>query len=280
MFFNVKKWADRFSEYPNRRKITKTDGTIEQVTVTRDEGTVFREGDKFNASTMNEFESRISSFDSKISNQLGTVDDASSASEAYTVGSYIIHNGVRYKVTAAIAKGDAFNEGTNISKETVNNQIAELNTKITSLNADLAKQWEKIYPVGSIYISANPTSPAELFGGIWEQIKDRFLLAAGDTYTAGDSGGSASHSHTLSDNGAACIGNFTDVTAFSTGYKYFWKDYSTGTNMWAWTHNNDGQFTSSTNHYNDGTFVRLTGSTDMTNSMPPYLAVYMWKRTA
>ena len=79
---------------------------------------------------MNELESRISSFDSKISNQLGTVDDAASASEAYTVGSYIIHNGVRYIVTAAIAKGDAFNEGTNISKETVNNQIAKLNSAI------------------------------------------------------------------------------------------------------------------------------------------------------
>ena len=130
MFFNVKKWADRSSEYPNRRKITKTDGTTEQVTVTRDEGTVSREGDKFNASTMNELESRISSFDSKISNQLGTVDDAASASKAYTVGSYIIHNGVRYKVTAAITKGDAFNEGTNISKETVNNQIAKLNSAI------------------------------------------------------------------------------------------------------------------------------------------------------
>lgn len=140
MFFSVKKWTDRFSEYPNRRKITKTDGTTERVTVTRDEGTVSREGDKFNASTMNELESRISSFDSKISNQLGAVDDASSASEAYTVGSYIIHNGVRYKVTAAITKGDAFNEGTNISKETVNNQIAELNTKITSLNSNIAVQ--------------------------------------------------------------------------------------------------------------------------------------------
>jgi len=140
--------------------------------------------------------------------------------------------------------------------------------------------WEKIYPVGSIYISANSTSPANLFGGTWEQIKDQFLLAAGDAYAAGDSGGSASHSHTLSANGAACIGNHSNVTAFSTGYKYYWKDYNSGTNMWAWTHNSDKQLTSSTDHYNDGSFVGLTGSTDMTNSMPPYLAVYMWKRTA
>lgn len=147
---------------------------------------------------------------------------------------------------------------------------------ISSLSADLAK----LYPVGSIYISANSTSPAELFGGTWEQIKDQFLLAAGDTYAAGDSGGSASHSHTLSANGAACIGNYADVTAFYTGYKYFWKDYSTGTNMWAWTHNGDGQLTSSMTHYNDGSFVGLTGSTDSDNSMPPYLVLYMWQRVA
>ena len=53
--------------------------------------------------------------------------------------------------------------------------------------------WDKIYPVGSIYISAASTSPATLFGGTWEQIKDTFLLAAGDTYTAGETVGEAEH---------------------------------------------------------------------------------------
>ena len=51
--------------------------------------------------------------------------------------------------------------------------------------------FELIYPVGSIYMSVNSTSPASLFGGTWEQIKDTFLLSAGDTYTAGATGGSA-----------------------------------------------------------------------------------------
>jgi len=147
--------------------------------------------------------------------------------------------------------------------------------KINELESEMA---DKLYPVGSIYMSVNATNPAELFGGTWERLKDRFLLAAGDTYPAGDSGGSASHSHTLSNNGAACIGNFGNTTAFLTGYKYHWKDYST--NMWAWTHNDNYQFNSSTTGYNDGSFVQLTGSTDSDNSMPPYLAVYMWKRVA
>lgn len=54
-----------------------------------------------------------------------------------------------------------------------------------------------IYPVGSIYMSVNEASPNTLFGGIWEQLKDKFLLGAGDTYTAGDTGGAASHTLTL-----------------------------------------------------------------------------------
>lgn len=53
-----------------------------------------------------------------------------------------------------------------------------------------------IYPVGSIYMSVANASPATLFGGTWAQLKDRFLLGAGDTYTAGDTGGAASVSYT------------------------------------------------------------------------------------
>ena len=48
-----------------------------------------------------------------------------------------------------------------------------------------------VYPVGSVYMSFNNVSPATFFGGTWEQIKDTFLLAVGDTYTAGQSGGAA-----------------------------------------------------------------------------------------
>ena len=154
-------------------------------------------------------------------------------------------------------------------------KLDTLEERVNSLKSDLA---DKLYPVGSIYLSVIDIDPGTFIGGRWKRIKDRFLLAAGDTYPAGSEGGSASHSHTLSNNGAACIGNFSDVTAFSTGHRYNWKDYDSGSNMWAWTHNADNAVTSSTNHYNDGSFVSLTGSTDMANSMPPYVTVYVWIR--
>ena len=67
---------------------------------------------------------------------------------------------------------------------------------ITGLNNITLNQ---VYPVGSIYMSVNSTSPAKLFGGTWEQIKDMFLLACGDTYANGAKGGEASHTLTVAE---------------------------------------------------------------------------------
>ena len=54
-----------------------------------------------------------------------------------------------------------------------------------------------VYPVGSIYISVNSTSPASLFGGTWEILNDVFLLAAGSYANAGTFGGEAEHTLTV-----------------------------------------------------------------------------------
>ena len=60
MAFVPKTWKDRISEYPNRRTIN--DGVVTKVvTVARDEGTVTEAGTPFNATEMNDLESRIAS---------------------------------------------------------------------------------------------------------------------------------------------------------------------------------------------------------------------------
>ena len=77
------------------------------------------------------------------------------------------------------------------------NRITDLGTPTS--NSDAAtKGYSDIaaYPVGAIYISTVSTSPASLFGGTWEQLNDRFLLGAGDTYSAGSTGGEAEHTLT------------------------------------------------------------------------------------
>ena len=51
------------------------------------------------------------------------------------------------------------------------------------------------FPIGYIYLSTSNVNPGQFFGGKWEQIKDRFLLLAGNTYIAGSTGGEAAHKH-------------------------------------------------------------------------------------
>ena len=127
------------------------------------------------------------------------------------------------------------------------------------------------YPVGSIYISVNDTNPGTLFGGTWEQINDRFLLACGSTYEAGSTGGEATvslqvnnlppHDHTerlpesfrISAN-AGSGGYVSDATNPKT-------PYAGGT-------------------YSSSVKTGTTGGGQAHNNMPPYLAVYVWKRTA
>lgn len=59
MAFIKKTWKDRIVQYANRRLLTKSGGEVEQVTVTRDEGTISEAGDQFNASNMNDLEQRV-----------------------------------------------------------------------------------------------------------------------------------------------------------------------------------------------------------------------------
>lgn len=59
MAFSKKTWKDRVSQYINRRLLTDSDGNTQQVTVTRDEGSVTEAGDAFSASNMNDLEDRI-----------------------------------------------------------------------------------------------------------------------------------------------------------------------------------------------------------------------------
>lgn len=120
----------------------------------------------------------------------------------------------------------------------------------------------KAYPVGSIYMSVNATNPAQLFGGSWVQLKDRFLLGAGDTYGAGTEGGSAdavivSHSHT--------------ITKLSAGNGGIASGGSTLQKGWG------GEAAS--NIANETNYILSTvGEDGKGKNMPPYLAVYMWKR--
>lgn len=128
---------------------------------------------------------------------------------------------------------------------------------------------DKIYPVGSIYMSMSSTNPGTLFGGTWEQIQNRFLLSAGSTYTAGATGGEATHTLTEQEMPSH---NHRLTAAFSGGT---WARHYYG---FIGNVGNDGQ----QNPIYDEAPNRTssTGGGQAHNNMPPYLVVYMWKRTA
>lgn len=195
------------------------------------------------------------------------------------------------------------------------------------------------YPVGSIYMSVNPTSPAELFGGTWEPLdQGRVLIGAGTSHPAGETGGEEthklttsempSHNHSMDSAGSHSHGG-SALSAGShehdrgdmniTGRLYLngtWKETS-GKNTGAfsfssWENSNNVGYTSGS--YKAGAYIGFdasdawtgetssagahthslsinsagshqhtidnTGGNGSHNNMPPYLSVYMWKRTA
>lgn len=131
-----------------------------------------------------------------------------------------------------------------------------------------------IYPIGSIYMSVSNVSPKALFGGDWVQIKDKFLLSAGDTYAAGTSGGEAIHTLTINEmpshnHSLESISGYDDLN-FINGDGQFHIQNSDTTVGWGDAKN--AQY-----------YYGLTGSSGGSqahNNMPPYLTVYIWKRVA
>ena len=120
-----------------------------------------------------------------------------------------------------------------------------------------------LHPVGSIYMSVNSTNPGSIFGGTWARIKDTFLLAAGDDYAPNSTGGSATHTLTVEEMPAhkhwtSETGRANNVRAGS--------DFTVAvTNVTGI----EAQYTTSS-----------VGGGQAHNNMPPYIAVYVWQRTA
>lgn len=139
----------------------------------------------------------------------------------------------------------------------------------------LAEIMLDIYPVGAVYISVNSTSPASLFGGKWTQITGRYLIGTGApelnddgtspgdyNYAAESKGGEATHTLTVDE----MPSHSHNVTRYTT------TDGSTGT---GYSRDQNVKTVKDTAY---GPYP--TGGGQSHNNMPPYLAVYMWKRVS
>lgn len=117
------------------------------------------------------------------------------------------------------------------------------------------------YPVGAIYLSVTDANPAALFGGTWERIGGRFLLGADSTYAAGSTGGEAAHTLTV-DEIPRHNHEIDNLNAAGNATPY----------MTVQAQDKKG--------YGGNVQTMFAGGGKAHNNLPPYLSVYMWKRTA
>lgn len=155
---------------------------------------------------------------------------------------------------------------------------------------------DRTYPVGSIYMSVNNTEPSTLFGGTWERLEARFLIGAGTlsdtnsngeygslgrgnpTFSGGETGGEyrhqlnatemPEHNHDTNDYTLVVNKNAVHIKTNMGAKPIINEEYTNIVPNIRATKNEDGNRTG------------LTGGDGKHNNMPPYLAVYMWKRTA
>lgn len=128
-----------------------------------------------------------------------------------------------------------------------------------------------MHPVGTPYISENPTSPAELYGGTWERIEGQFIMGASDDYPAGSTGGEAEHKLTIRE-----IADHTHsyrVDGKSGNPMITFPEWSWGMSYSVITQNKDKVTTV-------GAEVTHEGNGEPHNNIPPYYSMYIWRRVA
>ena len=133
------------------------------------------------------------------------------------------------------------------------------------------------YPVGSVLITTTNTNPGTIIGGTWTEIKGKFLLAQSNSHPAGETGGSENvtlteanlpaHRHFIMNNKPADLAPASGTTLA----RY---DRSVGAR--------ESEYYNLNANSDEAVCGRTsaTGSGTAHNNMPPYVAVYVWERTA
>lgn len=148
----------------------------------------------------------------------------------------------------------------------------------------------QVYPIGSIYMTVNNVDPSLIFGGRWEKIQDKFLLASGATYNNGATGGEAnhtltinempSHNHSQSAHSHNAQSNaFLEASAGISSSSKRKMSYSSGDYYYPYSSSN----VSFSRHTATGSAtpaIQNNGGGASHNNMPPYIVVNVWKRLA
>ena len=146
-------------------------------------------------------------------------------------------------------------------------RVNQLTQMINNLNSTI----DALIPaVGEIYISTSNENPSLRFGGTWKQIKDAFLLAAGDAYSLGSIGGEVIHTLTIDE-----MPSHTHALTRPQWVRTETSGVESNVAAYGVTNKTD------TNFY-EGTTGNIyeTGGGQPHNNMPPYIVVSVWERIA
>ena len=190
------------------------------------------------------------------------IDSTLSTTSENAVQNKVITEALNNKTTVNIS---------NVAQDSINftsDPQTQLNEKL-----DTTELLNKIYPIGSIYISVNQTSPASFIGGTWQALDEGRTLWT--TTTAGQGG------TTVSAGLPNIEGSLESVVMARTWDS---QPYSTGALSFGWNVLNtsgagDGWWT-----YLKPLYFNANDDNDIygnsTTVQPPAFIVYMWKRTA
>lgn len=160
---------------------------------------------------------------------------------------------------------DKIGESDDYSKVFVSSVPTEKHHSKGAWIRELSFEKADIFPVGAIYISLKETNPSAFFAGTWEQIKGKFLVGVDssdtDFKTSGKTGGEKTHKLKVSE-----LPNF-NLT------------FPAGTNATV-----DPNYNCAASSFAGGTPKDLStssiGGNEAHNNLPPYIAVYMFKRVS
>ncbi len=145
---------------------------------------------------------------------------------------------------------------------TTEKQTRENTNRIGALEAKVVNNSR--FDVGDVFISTNSTSPATRFGGVWTRIKDKFILASGDIFTAGSTGGAAA--------ATLAKANLPQIQ-LNVGYQG-------GNNLALNTGGSSYSLSWGLSGLGGEIRTEYLGSGTPFSILPPYYAVYVWMRTA
>lgn len=175
-----------------------------------------------------------------------------------------VNSAITTEREARISADNAINQKLTQETTALSTKVDNNTSQITTLNNMLDVYWKTLYPVGSIYISTSATfNPNTAWGGTWRKTADgKCLIGANNTYPLGSTGGEATHTLTIAEmpshrhnTSHGVIGGGGSNANITIG----------GGNYAQWSGDE---------------FISKAGEGKAHNNMQPYLAVYMWERTA